>query len=310
MQKNLLVGNGINIQFGGSDYTNREILKRAIANISADKYSRLLPGISSKELLDTFEGLKDIVVNIGKRKPSEEFIFLLMEIQRIKDTYGVDSVIDDIALEDLFIALEFLWESNDSQDFKDTVHRGLQQILLDAIYNDGKIHTLDYGKNMSRFLKGYDNIFTINYDKNLERYTDKKVYHLHGDFETLSPIYDQKSSFSKANPDKCLASQIVDGFEHTFSNTIMSWYWLDKYGAWSENDVYGKEVFEEIDGKLDIIGISPCNDFQLFLTISNSALKNVTYYFKSDEDRSRIQGAIKKGVTLSSVDKLWLRISS
>lgn len=42
MEKHLLVGNGINIQFGGFDnYSNSAIIKRVIKNIKAGKYNEL-----------------------------------------------------------------------------------------------------------------------------------------------------------------------------------------------------------------------------------------------------------------------------
>ena len=308
MQKNILIGNGINIQFGGADYTNTQIMKRVASNITSNKYIKLFPDILSDELMSIFDGIRSIIANIGKIQPPEEYLFLLMEIDRIQKSYSSDVCLEDIAMEDLFIALEYLWKESDSDEFRNNVHRELQQILLDAIYNDGKIQELDYGSGMERFLRQYDNIFTVNYDCNLEKYAQKPVFHLHGDFNTLAPEFDQNSQFSINNPEKCLASQVVPGFEHTFSNTIMSWYWLEKYGAWLENNSYGKSVFESMEGTLDIIGISPNNDFQLFYTVNQSKIKSVTYYYKSNNDRNKMNSCIRKSTTFASVDRLWRTI--
>ena len=42
MEKNLLIGNGINIQFGGKEiYSGKAIMNRIIDNIKNDKYTRL-----------------------------------------------------------------------------------------------------------------------------------------------------------------------------------------------------------------------------------------------------------------------------
>lgn len=43
MEKNLLIGNGINIQFGGKEiYSGKAIMNRIIDNIKNDKYTRLM----------------------------------------------------------------------------------------------------------------------------------------------------------------------------------------------------------------------------------------------------------------------------
>ncbi len=38
MEKQLLVGNGVNIQFGGLDYTNQNIIKRAFNYLETNNY--------------------------------------------------------------------------------------------------------------------------------------------------------------------------------------------------------------------------------------------------------------------------------
>lgn len=41
---NLLIGNGVTIQFGGQDYTNAKIIKRACNNVNTKKYpSKVYP---------------------------------------------------------------------------------------------------------------------------------------------------------------------------------------------------------------------------------------------------------------------------
>jgi hypothetical protein len=40
--KNILVGNGINIEFGGKDYCNSEIIKRLMSNLQTKDYSSIL----------------------------------------------------------------------------------------------------------------------------------------------------------------------------------------------------------------------------------------------------------------------------
>ena len=50
-KKSVLLGNGINIQFGGKAYSNRFILSRIVFNALCDKYDSLFEGtLSGKEI--------------------------------------------------------------------------------------------------------------------------------------------------------------------------------------------------------------------------------------------------------------------
>ena len=134
--------------------------------------------------------------------------------------------------------------------------------------------------------------------------------HLHGEFSKLAAEYDEMSDYSKKNPSKCKASTMVPGFSHVYSNTIMSWYWLEKYGEWlGKESEYGVDMFKAISGKLEIVGMSPCNDEHLFLMIDQSGITSVDYYYYSDDDRIRMQSKIKKPMTFKKVEKLWARLN-
>ena len=65
----------------------------------------------------------------------------------------------------------------------------------------------------------------------------KSVCHLHGEFDVLSPEYDDKSIYYKSNKSECdeLIKNRVVGMDHIYSNAVMSWYWLDKYGKMMED---------------------------------------------------------------------------
>lgn len=65
---------------------------------------------------------------------------------------------------------------------------GLEWIILDAIYNDGRIQDVHckMKKSVKWFFKSFDSIFTLNYDNNIEFLTNKSVYHLHGDYSVLT----------------------------------------------------------------------------------------------------------------------------
>jgi len=309
MERNILIGNGINIEFGGKDkYSNNAILQRMFTNMRAGRYTAVLPDCGIDLQIGLFQDLRDILVNIDRYKSPEEYFFLDVEKARVKRQYRTDTALEDIGMEDYFLALEYGFREDDKEDFIHQAHRELQMPILDAIYNDGRINQIDYGARFGDYLSSFTNVFTINYDGNLDKYRDD-VNHLHGEFSKLAAEYDETSDYSITNPEKCKAPLVVPGFEHVYSNTIMSWYWLEKYGEWLGNEsVFGADKFKAMQGKLEIIGMSPCNDEHLFLMINNSKITSVDYYYHSEDDRLRMQQKIQKKMTFKKVDKLWARL--
>ena len=93
--KSLLVGNGITIQYGGVNYTNREIIKRLIRNVER--------GIFNKETypVETLNVFKELYKKFPNLLAGEydENAFLEYEkrnLKRVKDTYDQDVRIYDI----------------------------------------------------------------------------------------------------------------------------------------------------------------------------------------------------------------------
>ena len=95
--------------------------------------------------------------------------------------------------------------------------------------------------------------------------------------------------------------------EHIYSDAIMSWSWLEKYGEMIEPDTKNKEIlFKSISGQLEIVGLAPANDEHLFLLINtNPKIKSVIYYYLKDEDRIELPHHLRKPVTYKKVTKLW-----
>ena len=66
-KKSVLLGNGINIQFGGKAYSNRFILSRIVFNAQCDKYDNLFEGtLSGKEIKQLFYGLLPTALAVGR----------------------------------------------------------------------------------------------------------------------------------------------------------------------------------------------------------------------------------------------------
>ena len=90
------------------------------------------------------------------------------------------------------------------------------------------------------------------------------------------------------------------GMDHVYSDAVMSWSWLDKYGELLEADTRDKkDLFQSISGQLEIVGLSPANDEHLF------NIRSVVYYYLKDDDKIELPHHIKKPTTFKKVTKLW-----
>lgn len=324
MEKYLLVGNGIDIQFGGyENYSNSAIMSRVIKNINSGKYVALTENsLNPKEQLEMLEQFVKIIDSIkaGGYKKYADGLFMLMELDRIKRTYPERSTIETVFLEDYFLAFETFNNSFKEKDgdeksefYRKVMFDFLQQIMVDCIFNDGKIN--DVHKNApvgtKKFFEHFTRIFTTNYDYNIENILGRtdSVCHLHGEFNQLSPKYNVNGIYytnHKAECDNLIAKKVTD-MDHVYSNAVMSWSWLDKYGELIEPDTRKKEeLFKSISGQVEILGLSPNNDEHLFLLLSqNPKVKSVVYYYFDDKDRQEIPHHIKKPITYKKATKLW-----
>ena len=110
MERSLLIGNGINIQFGGADaYSSSAIMKRVIENIKMGKYTPLMENsITIDEQYGFLETMVKIIdqIKAGKLSNYADGLFMLMEMDRIKRTYPDHSSITSVFLEDYFLAFE------------------------------------------------------------------------------------------------------------------------------------------------------------------------------------------------------------
>ena len=113
----------------------------------------------------------------------------------------------EIMLEDwLLLVRVFFLMNSDLMQVSQGAIQGFEQLLLDSIYNDGKLQELhqNMNKDVKRFFNGYDKVFTLNYDNNIESLTHKNVYHLHGDFSVLSnTIFAKSLVFQRKNTACC-----------------------------------------------------------------------------------------------------------
>jgi len=226
--KSVLLGNGINIQFGGKAYSNDFIMKRIIFNAKANKYDQLFSGlISGKEIQDIFRAFIDIAnkalngdyAGTGDSDDQEAIAdFKKRYTAPIMEYY-------EIMLEDWFLLIRLFFITNaDLKDQWQSAKQGFEHMILDAIYNEGMITGVHQkmNKNVKRFFAGFDHIFSLNYDCNLEALTGRDVLHLHGDYSVPA---DSENPSTVEGYIRQQAGQLVviEEFRHCFCNALLDY---------------------------------------------------------------------------------------
>lgn len=240
--KSVLVGNGINIQFGGKAFSNRFIMMRIVNNARAGKYNQLFDNtLSGGEIVELFNGFLSYANGVlaGEYDDIKD-PDLSFAVQDFKSRFQYRVKFEkhhEIPLEDWFLLMELFYAKNpDLLSQRVASKQGLERIVLDAIYNDGRIQNIysSMSKRVRKYFSGFDNIFTLNYDNNLEMLTRKTVFHLHGDFsvpaDSENPITAQ--GFCRINNGQ---SVVTPGFSHCYCNALLNYSGELKYKQAEKN---------------------------------------------------------------------------
>lgn len=242
-----------------------------------------------------------------------------------------DASVLSVGMEDymlLFKLFDAQWSGE--QKVYSSVEQALRWLFLDALYNDGKLQMV-YQKmpGVGELLSRYDNIFTVNYDTNIDKIASKKVYHLHGSFETLHHEYDPETLKGWAiQTVKGRLHTYIRGKEYLYCNAILGFSGDDKWKKIKQyNNIYESTAtkilrdqhpelkmepypfaeFESISGELDIVGLNPNNDSHLFQIInSNKQLSEVVYYYHDEKQADKAKAVLLNvHVTPMKVSELW-----
>lgn len=349
--KNLLVGNGINIQFDNESYTTQQIVLRALKNFERDdfpshiiiNYPYLMKNYFGKLYLEVREILKgnyDKYANCSAEKSS---------LSAFKEQYSSKLStlrITDIGFEDYYLIHDLVCHKlgvvNPDQFY---VREAMKTAYLFSIYNDGKLNLLhqNYSDSFKHYLNTFDNIFTTNYDSNIDSVVNKNVCHIHGHFEELSDVYNT-NSFRNKLPDTPIKEIEVDSNYYYLYSTAITTHcgdykeielkqsssanktvtnlanaylndpkikieidkWILDSNTITSNlgyaiqlkashpdlsftDHYHFERFRAIEGSLEILGLSPWNDFHIFEAINLSKIEGCIYYYYTKDQCSRIK---------------------
>ncbi|MDD3206541.1 MAG: hypothetical protein PHS74_12540 [Lachnospiraceae bacterium] len=172
MERNLLVGNGINIQLGGTDaYSGYATMNRVVENIKAGKYTALTENsLTVDDQLEVLNGMVKVIdkIKAGKCRNRADGLFMHMELDRITRTYPVNSSISSVFLEDYFLAFEIFnngFRTTDGEEqneaYRKIMFTFLRQMIVDGIYNEGAINEVykNFYPGMSTFLHRFSNVF-------------------------------------------------------------------------------------------------------------------------------------------------------
>jgi len=226
--KNLLIGNGINIQFGGIEYCNKNIIDRALKTLKNNKYNPKLYSIEvgewlkllHKEYKNLLNGLYDIHAFTSDEK---KFLIYFKKRYKILENY---LEVDEIGFEDYFLIHDLFCRKNKIQNpNKCDIRELLKRLFLDSIYNNGNIQILyeNFPSEFKFFLEKFDSIFTTNYDNNVEVFSNKMVFYLHGAFHVLDEVYNQNSLRNKLTDAPVKETPVIKGYEHLFSNALITY---------------------------------------------------------------------------------------
>lgn len=226
----LLIGNGINIQYAKDITSNKDIILRAIANIENGRINKnvliddpnlllSLLGICYRQVNGILNGeYKDVFMTLDEKLAYDKFLI---------DYSGKVSLrITDIGFEDYFFILELLFRGN---NFKSSevyfVKITLERLFIDAIYNEGKINEIynSYPEGLKSYFNKFDNIFTTNYDKNIEYFCNRGVYYLHGAFHIKDDVYNPKSLRNYLSDAPLKEIEVDEDYFQLYSNAITTY---------------------------------------------------------------------------------------
>lgn len=348
---NLLVGNGINIQFNKKDYTTQQLVLRILKNCDREDFpSHII--VNFPYLLKNYIGQLFLEARDILEDKYDSYTNCFAEVEslksfkkRYKDKINILRI-TDIGFEDYYLIHDLVCHKTNTQNPKQYYIREAMRIAyLYAIYNDGKINTLyqEYTRKFIDYLIGFDNIFTTNYDLNVELATQKQVYHIHGQFDKKSDVY-LLNSFRNQLPDAPIKEiEIDENYFYLYSNALTT-----HSGAYKElqikqisqansvvekmamaynndpkikqevdswtieankltanmgyaiqlkavnpsltfSDNYHFDIFKNITGTLQILGLSPWNDFHIFESVNDSDIDKCVYYYFDESECDKIK---------------------
>lgn len=273
--KNIILGNGINIQFGGLDNTNKRIIDRALLKLKLKDYNQDVYTdeirIWIKMLYQAFpEFIKGHYDKLAVLKDEKE------ELLNFKKRYTIKTPINEIGFEDFFLLNELHCRKNKiTNPEKFYFQEFLRRLFLDSIFNKGKVNLIykNFPSGFISFLNTYDNIFTANYDRNLEIATGRDILYLHGAFHVLAHEYDPTSFRNKLSDKPAEKTPVIKGYEHVFSTALTGSSGAFKQHAGDSHEQANSAIEKFADGYLNKPELRP--EIETWKDSDNEIVRNL-----------------------------------
>ncbi|MEQ8469867.1 MAG: hypothetical protein RIC35_01700 [Marinoscillum sp.] len=218
----ILIGNGLIIQYGGSDYLNDRIIERAFELLNSEDFPGFAFPVEIGDWIkllhltipEIIHGEFDHYAVIGNEKN---------DLLSFKNRYKNTTAINQVGFEDFFFIHQLYCRKNkvDNPD-RFYIQEHIKRFFIHSIYNSGKINQVmkSFPSGLKTYLLNFDSIFTTNYDSNLERFIGTKIFYLHGAFHFLDDPYDPKSLRNYLSDRPLDSAPDLTGYEYLFSNCI------------------------------------------------------------------------------------------
>ncbi|TWW13280.1 hypothetical protein LABALGNA3A7_06800 [Dellaglioa algida] len=256
--KSILFGNGLNIKFNKSEYSNDEILKRGLKFVKMDEKMQKICPPETLNLLDAmFQTVPDIVAGCYDAVARD----CIKELAHFKANYSNKNInnVGQIGIEDYFLVIHLIYSYNRSVnntdgDYNVDKEKSAQEcyraLCLAGIYNLGAINKLYtmYSDKFIEYINSFDEVFTTNYDSNLDSIYFGEVQHIHGKFDELHELYDPNSFRNSLSDDQFTSNNLINirGYEYLHSTALMSYSGINKFKKINNVHNLNKLTIEQI----------------------------------------------------------------
>ena len=300
--RNLLVGNGVNIQFDKVSYSTKEIVLRILKNCDRKDFpSHII--VNKPYLIKNYIGRLFLEARKALQGYYDEFTNCSAEASSLvafKEQYSnrlSTLKMTDIGFEDYYLIHDLVCHKfNIKNPEQYHCREGLRTVYLWSIYNDGKIDNLyhQYSEKFVDYLKGFDSVFTTNYDSNIDCAIGKEIYHIHGWFKQRAAVYDYES-FRNQLPDAPVKDVSVDeNYYYLYSNALTT-----HCGAYKEFQLKQYSYANEAIAKL-AAGLKYVNKQKVITGLKRISKPGLRVYATKDE-LPKVLGGL--GIALISTSK-------
>jgi hypothetical protein len=228
--KTLLFGNGINIQFGGADNLSKSIILRAIkSSKEADFPTHIIvddPSLIVSLLGHLFLQVREILN--GNYDSYAYTTDLKSCLDDFKRRYSIRKSLNvaTIGFEDYYLLYDLMcYKYKVKNPEKYYIREALKCFFLYSIYNNGRVNQIykSYPAKLAGFFGTFDELYTTNYDTNVETFSRKKVNYLHGAFHIKADVYDTDSMRNKMSDSPIKDCIIDDKYYYLYSNALTTY---------------------------------------------------------------------------------------